>query len=126
MPSTIVKLVYRRDYFDITTMSPGAKTVTAITDDGLIIKKEYVPGSRKAHSVKRSECSIEEFTSLCERLVVCIETADRLDGYCNDSSEELTIYHKYGRVQTMDRGLGNDDVCIGEVINHFLANYLSD
>ena len=126
MPSSIVKLVYKRDYFDLVTMRPGAKNVITITDDGLIIKKEYAPGSRKAHSVDKSGCSVEEFAALCERLMECIETADSLDGYCDDSSEELTIYHKYGRVQTMDRGLGNDDVRIGEVINHFLANYLSD
>lgn len=81
MPSSIVKLVYKQDYFDLVTMSPGAKNVITITDDGLIIKKEYAPGSRKAHSVDKSGCSVEEFAALCERLLECIETADSLDGY---------------------------------------------
>lgn len=126
MPDTIVKLVYRRDYFDVATMSPGAKDIITITSGGLITEKAYGPRSRKAHSVKKAECTAQEFTSLCERLVECIETADRLDGYCDDSSEELTIYHQYGRIQTMDRGLGNENIHIGEVMNRFLEKYLSN
>ena len=80
MPSSIVKLVYKQDYFDLVTMSPGAKNVITITDDGLIIKKEYAPGSRKAHSVDKSGCSVEEFAALCERLLECIEPNENVYG----------------------------------------------
>ena len=126
MPDSIVKLVYKRDFFDITQMRCGAKQITTITDDGTIVEKEYAPGSRKAHAVKKTECPGEAFRALCERLVDCIETADSLEGYCDDSSEELAIYHKFGRIQTMDRGLGNEAVRIGDVMNSFLENYISD
>lgn len=126
MPSTIEKLVYRRDFFDIEQMRPGAKQVTTITDDGQIVVKEYAPGSRKAHAVKKAECTTQAYATLCEQIISCIEEADRLDAYCDDSSVELTIHHRYGRTQTMDRGLGNEQIHIGEVMNSFLSHYLPD
>ena len=126
MPGTIEKLVYRREFFDIERMRPGAKQVTTITDDGQIVVKEYAPGSRKAHIVKKAECTFRAYTTLCEQIISCIEDADRLDAYCDDSSVELTIHHRYGRTQTMDRGLGNEHIHIGEVMSSFLADYLSD
>lgn len=126
MPDSIVKLVYKREYFDFTQMRFGAKQIITIKNDGAIVEKAYAPGSRKAHLVTKAECLTQDFHALCVRLVDCIETADSLDGYCDDSSEELTIYHKFGRIQTMDRGLGNEAVRIGDVMNSFLAGYLSD
>ena len=126
MPGTIEKLVYRRDFFDIEQMRPGAKQVTTITDDGQIDVKEYAPGSRKAHTVKKAECTHQAYATLCEQLIGCIEEAGRLDAYCDDSSVELTIHHRYGRIQTMDRGLGNEFIHIGEVMNSFLSRFLPD
>ena len=40
----------------------------------------------------------------------------------DDSSEELKIYHLYGRVQTVDRGLGNKNNHIGSVMWDFLKD----
>ena len=126
MPDSIVKLVYKREFFDFTLMRFGAKQIITITNDGAIVEKAYAPGNRKAYLVTKAECTAQDFHALCVRLVDCIETADSLDGYCDDSSEELTMYHKFGRIQTMDRGLGNEAVRIGDVMNSFLAGYLSD
>ena len=56
----------------------------------------------------------------CVQIEACIEFADRLDFYVDDSSEELKIYRKFGRVQIVDRGLGNRDVHIGEIMHEFL------
>lgn len=126
MPGTIAKLVYRREFFDFELMRSGAKQITTITDDGLIVEKEYAPGSRKAHSVKKAQCTLQAYATLCEQIISCIEEADRLDAYCDDSSVELTVHHRYGRTQTMDRGLGNEQIHIGEVMNNFLSRYLPD
>lgn len=126
MSNTIVKLVYKRDFFDIEQMRPGAKHVTTITDDGQIVKKEIAPGSRKAHSVKKAGCSSQAYVALCEQILICIEGADRLDFCEDDASEELTIYHKFGRIQKMDRGLGNEHIHIGEVMRCFLAGYFPE
>lgn len=124
MPNTIIKLVYKREYFDLSIMKPGARQITTITDDGIITEKEYVTGSRKVQSVRKAECSKEEYSALCKQITDCINNADCSYGYCDDATEELTIYHKYGRMQRMDRGLGNEDCCIGDVVNAFLSKYL--
>lgn len=126
MPNTIVKLVYRRDFFDIEQMRPGAKHVTTISDDGQIVEKKFAAGSRKAHSVKKAECSSQAYATLCEQIMSCIEEADRLDFYVDDAGEELTIYHRFGRTQKMDRGLGNEHIHIGGVMNGFLSSYLQE
>ena len=126
MADTIVKLLYRREFFDFEKMRTGARRITVITNDGKIVGKEYEPGSRKAHTVRAGECSVEAYQAICRRLAACIETADRREEYCDDARETLTIYHKYGRIQTMERGLGNGFVSIGEVMNDFLAEYLPE
>ena len=122
----IVKLTYKRDFFDISVMKPGARLITTITCDGTVVFKEYRPGSRKAYSVYKGKCSIEDYEALCERIENCIKNADRLDFYVDDASEELKIFHRYGRVQIMDRGLGNEDIHIGEIMHEFLDGVILD
>ena len=124
MPKTIIKLVYKREYFDLSIMKPGARQITTITADGTITEKEYVTGSRKVQAVRKAECSVEEYRTLCNQITYCINDANGAFGYCDDATEELTVYHKYGRIQKMDRGLGNEDCCIGDVVNAFLSKYL--
>ena len=68
----------------------------------------------------QAKCSPEEYAKLCSNIKECIDNADRLDFYCDDASEELKIYHQFGRVQIIDRGLGNDGVHIGEIMHEFL------
>ena len=87
--NTILKLVYKRDFFDISVMRPGARVVTTITNDGKVTFKEYNPGSRKAHSVYTGSCTPGAFDVLCSRIEECIEYATRLDFCVDDSSEEL-------------------------------------
>ena len=121
---SIEKLEYRRCYFDICTGRNGARITTAITKDGAIISKEYKSESRKVNFVHKSICSLEEFEQLCNEIELCIENADRLNSYVDDTSGELKIFYKYGRIQTMDRGLGNDCTDIGEIVNSFLEKHL--
>ena len=46
-PNTILKLVYKREFFDISVMKIGARLITTINADGTVVFKEYKPGSRK-------------------------------------------------------------------------------
>lgn len=124
--NTILRLKYKREYFDLMQMKIGAKEVITISDDGTIISKDYQSGSRKAHSVRKVRCPLASYEKLCKEIESCIENADRQDFYVDDSSEELKIVHKYGRVQIMDRGLGSEDVHIGDVMNEFLAKYIDE
>ena len=122
----IVKLEYKREFFDVSVMAPGARRIITITDDGTIVAKDYNPKSRKAHNVVKTSCSLDAFDKLCMDIEDCIRNADRLDFYVDDSSEELKIFHKYGRIQTMDRGLGNESTDIGSVMNTFISKYLGE
>lgn len=119
--TTIIKLVYKHEWFDVTQLKIGARTTYTITPDGKLVVKEY-RGSRKVHSQKERPITIEEYNALCKNIEACIEGADRLDSYVDDSSEELKIYHLYGRVQTVDRGLGNKNNHIGSVMWEFLKD----
>ena len=118
--TAIIKLVYKRDYFNVFEMRPGARVVTTITDDGNVVFKEYQSGSRKVEASYRGTCSVSAFRLLCHRIDDCITTADRMGTYCDDASEELKIYHPFGRVQIIDRGLGNEETHIGEIMHEFL------
>lgn len=124
--TNVEKLEYKRSYFDLSIMRIGARIITEIRNDGTIVSKEYKAGSRKINSIKKAKCSLEEFQKICNEIELCIENADRLDSYVDDTSAELKIFYRYGRIQTMDRGLGNDSVHIGKIIGDFLGKYLSD
>ena len=118
----IVKLVYKREFFDITEMKIGARTITTITDDGSIVIKDYKPGSRKAYSTKKATCTKVAFEAVCDRLENCIETAKKWNMWVDDCSEELKIYYKFGRIQIVDRGLGNDDIDVATIMDEFLSS----
>ena len=124
--TTMIRLVYKREFFNLSVMKPGAKLVITISNDGTIVFKEYSPGSRKVQSEHRGKCSVEEFEALCTKIEECIENADRVDSCIDDASEELKIYHLFGRVQIMDRGLGNEHVSIGHIMNAFLDGVKTD
>lgn len=120
--TTINKLVYKHERFDVTQLKIGARTIIyTITPDGKLVVREY-RGSRKVHSQKVCHFSLEEYNALCKNIEACIESADRLDFYVDDSSEELKIYHLYGRIQTVDRGLGSKNNHIGGVMWDFLKD----
>ena len=120
----ILKLEYRRSYFDIAEMKPGARTVITIFEDGTIVSKDFKPGSRKAQAVLKKSFPVAAYNELCKALLDCIKNADRQDFYVDDSSEELRIYHQFGRIQTMDRGVGNEYVHITDIMHGFFEKYL--
>lgn len=122
----IVKLTYTHQFFDVSEMRIGGKTITTITEDGIIIVRDYKPGSRKAYSTKHTVCSIEQFQELCNKLEDCIETANNWDLWVDDCSEELKLFYKYNRIQIVDRGLGNDDTAIGVIMREFLSKLCFD
>lgn len=119
----IEKLEYRKWTFDVAERKPGRRTVTVITKEGQIEAREYPAGSRKASSVERTSCSPTEFEGLCREIERCIQQADRLVSYVDDTAEELRIFYPYGRCQRMDRGLGNGCTHVGQIVNAFLIKH---
>ena len=117
--NTIEKLVYKKEYFDISNMCPGCRLITTITPDGHVVFREYGPNSRKVHLSYKGRCSIAAYENLCNKIEDCISFADRQDFYVDDSSEELKMLYQFGRVQIVDRGLGNEDMHIGDIMHMF-------
>ena len=124
MPQSILELVYTREFFDLSLMTWGARKIISISNDGTIVCKEFKADSRKAHSIRNEKCSSTEFRKLCQEIMNCIETADRNEFFVDDSSAELKIYHEFGRIQTMDRGLGNDNTNISYIMAGFFEKHL--
>ncbi|MBQ2712338.1 MAG: hypothetical protein IJF71_03080 [Clostridia bacterium] len=119
---TVVKLVYERLFFDCSEMQRGARLVFDIYSDGTIVIKEYKAKSRRVYSLRKGRCREEAFATLCDRIASCIKYADRSESYDDGASEELRVYYQFGRVQIVDRGVGNDEITIGEIMRAFLEN----
>ena len=90
-PNTILKLVYKIEFFDISVMKIGARLVATINADGTVVFKEYKSGSRKVESAYRGKCTVEAFRLLCYRIEECLSTADRLEAKKQTSAELCTI-----------------------------------
>ena len=118
--NSIIKLVYMFHHFDISKRKIGTRINTTITSDGNIIIREYRDSSRKVFSSREFSCSAEDFEELCKQFETCINTATKLDWYVDDCGADLHIIYKYGREQTVDRGLGNSDTNISEIFYDFL------
>lgn len=123
MPNNIIKLEYRIECFDLEKMRIGRRIITVISADS-ITSKEYKCGSRKAISVKKASCSFEEYNALCDKIINCIKAANREDFYVDDCSESLKVFCEFGLVLSMDRGLGNQYLHIGDIISEFLDGFL--
>ena len=124
MQQSILKLEYTGKHFDLSLMKSYTREIISITNDGIIICKEYKPDTRKPHSIKEGKCSLIVFKNLCERILNCIETADRKVMFTDNSSAELTIYYQDGNTQTMDRGLGNENKYIEDIMQDFFEKHL--
>ena len=94
----IVRLTYKHEFFDISEMRIGGRTVTTITEDGTIIEHNYKPGSRKAYKTRKSTCAASEFRILCDKIENCIDSANDWDMWVDDCSEELKLFYKFNRV----------------------------
>ena len=123
---SVKKIKYIKSCFDVSIMGIGRKTVTTIDDEGVIVSKTYKAASRKPAFVQKEVCALKAFQKLCRDIEECIISADRLNMYIDDCSEELTVFYEYGRIQTMDRELGNSNGDIGQIVNKFLQKYLPD
>ena len=120
MSNRILKIEYREKGFDFDEMRSWLREVTTITSDGKVCVKEYLPKSRKPYIVQEDNISVEKFEILCQKIENCINSADRLNSYIDDSSARLKIFYEYGRTQTVDRGLGNATEDIFGIIDSFI------
>lgn len=121
LSNPIVRLTYKHEFFDISEMRIGGRTVTTILEDGTIIEQDFEPGSRKVFATRHATCSLDSFQALCDELENCIDSANDWNMWVDDCSEELKLFYKFNRVQVVDRGLCNGDTSIGGIMREFLS-----
>ena len=124
MPQSILKLEYKLKFFDVSLNKAYTSEDISITKDGAIVCKEYIPFTSEPYSIREEKCSLIVFKNLCERILNCIETADRKVMFIDDSSAELTIYYQDGNTKTVDRGLGNENKYIEDIMQDFFEKHL--
>ena len=121
----IIKLRWQKNVFDFCLNKITYKEVTVINADGTVICKGYSSGSKSADYIDTGKCSQEDYKSLCSEIRQCIESADRLYHITDDCSANLKIFHPFERVQTVNRGLGNEKVSLDRIMEEFLYNSVS-
>ena len=79
--------------------------------------------SRKLESRKIIPIQHTDFDNLCAEIESCLQTADRLESFCDDRDCNIIIYHTFGRLETMPDGIGNNETYIGKIFENFLDKY---
>ena len=113
MPDATIKYVYE--------ITPD-KLKCSIRDCGFFTDKDN-PIFKSIFRPHIVDVSKSDFDELYQKLVECITTADRRWKFFDDCDGKLTIYHEFGRIETMPKGYGNENLCVGNIIDEFLRNH---
>lgn len=116
-----IKILY--DIIDVNSLDWRQRISYELFPDGLVVKKTFNGNSRKCASISKSiKLTSKDFEELSVKINRCINEANTLQSYCDDRSATITILRNFGRVETMDRGLGNDEITVGEIITNYLRH----
>ena len=120
----VVKIKNVLKSFDLDLMRIGRKWEYELSKSGEIMTKYYYDKFRVPISKSISKQATEkDFAEMCEALLLCVNTADSLEDYTDDCCGEITIYHRYGRIEKVDRGCGNANTRAGEIINQYIDKF---
>ena len=117
----ILKIRYAISTFDVDAMCSHSRYVYELYPDGKVTYGHYEKGTRKAVDKDAShQATADDYQKLCAELNACVASADRQEWYVDDCSAEVKIYRAFGRVDTMDRGYGNADTDVGQLITKYI------
>ena len=117
----ILKIRYAISTFDVDAMCSHSRYVYELYPDGKVTYGHYEKGTRKAVDKDEShQATANDYQKLCAELNACVASADRQEWYVDDCSAEVKIYRAFGRVDTMDRGYGNADTDVGQLIAKYI------
>ena len=117
----ILKIRYAISTFDVDAMCSHSRYVYELYPDGKVTYGHYKKGTRKAVDKDEShQATADDYQRLCAELNACVASADRQEWYVDDCSAEVKIYRAFGRVDTMDRGYGNADTDVGQLIAKYI------
>ena len=110
--------------YEIKSYLPGRqnKSVYLIEPERMTVSI-YKENSRKLESKKIITIQHTDFDNLCAEIDACIQSVDKLERFYDDLDCKLTIYHPFGRMETMPNGLGNKETYIAKIIENFLEKY---
>lgn len=116
----ILMLKYKRYSFSCEEMKFVNKTVYEMLNSGEIVITEYFNNTRRIKSKTKKYNSEADYKKLVHDINNCIDNATHQEHFIDDCECTLTIYYPFGRKETMDRGLGNEDVCIEKIIEEYI------
>ena len=117
----ILKIRYAISTFDVDAMCSHSRYVYELYPDGKVTYGHYEKRTRKAVDKDEShQATADDYQKLCAELNACVTSADRQEWYVDDCSAEVKIYRAFGRVDTMDRGYGNADTDVGQLITKYI------
>ena len=117
----IIKIRYTISLFDVAAMRSHTRYVYELYPDGKVSFAHYERGNRKPEATdEKHTASASDFMQLVADLNACIETADRDEMYVDDTGAEAIIYRPFGRTDTMDRGYGNGEIDVGQLISNYI------
>ena len=120
--SDIIKIRYVWKNFSPDVMRIYRKSVYEIFDSGRVIISEFVDDMRSPKSRIVSNKDKLSFSILSDKINECITDADRLENYIDDSDVSITIIRPFGRIEKLDRGIGNQKIVLGSIIEKYVNN----
>ena len=121
----IKKIRFTKSVFDVEALCTHTRYVYDLLPNGDIISSIREKGIRKPVEKKTYHlASSEDYKELCEKINECIEKADTLNQYVDDTSIEVTLYRQFGRKEIMDGGYGAEDEDLRRILYRYITGFM--
>ena len=121
----IKKIRFTNSVFDVDALCTHTRYVYDLLPNGDIISSIREKGIRKPVEKKTYHlASSEDYKELCEKINECIEKADTLNQYVDDTSIEVTLYRQFGRKEIMDGGYGAEDEDLRRILYRYITGFM--
>ena len=120
----ILKIRFIVRVFDVDRLCSHTRYVTDILPDGKIVYSVYEKGIRKpVEKHTYNNVLPDDYRQLCIQINECIEKADTLNCYVNDTSTEVIIYRPFSRKEIMDGGYGTQEKDLRSILDRYCVRF---
>ena len=121
----IQKIRFTKSVFDVDALCTHKRYVYELLPNGDIISSIREKGIRRPVEKKTYHiASSEDYKKLCEKINECIEKADSLNQYIDDTSIEIILYRPFGRKEIMDGGYGTEDEDLRRILYRYITGFI--
>lgn len=121
----IQKIRFTKSVFDVDALCTHTRYVYELLPNCDIISSIREKGIRRPVEKKTYRiASSEDYKELCEKINECIEKADSLNQYVDDTSIEVTLYRPFGRKEVMDGGYGTEDEDLRRILYRYITGFM--